>query len=128
MSAVLSFVPSGKEPELFGWYFYIGTSGSFAGTDNRFSIFIDPVKSAGTIYSRKGKTPEEKTVQLDGVLYVNPGADSPVEREVIDRMLNPFMQETSRGISVRIKFDGRTFEIENHTAGHPGSRIFLGEL
>jgi hypothetical protein len=126
--AVLSFVPSGEEPELFGWYFSIGESAASAGADNSFSIFIDPLKSAGTIYSRKGKTPEEKTVQLDGVLYVKPGTNSPVEQDVIDRILNPFVNETDRGVKVRIRFDGEVFETREYPASHSSSLVFRAEL
>ncbi|MDR2746422.1 MAG: hypothetical protein LBB77_03155, partial [Treponema sp.] len=126
--AVLSFIPSAKEPELFGWYFSIGESVSSAGTDNSFSIFIDPGKSAGTIYSRNGKTPEEKTLQLDCVIYVNPGINSAIEQEVIDRILGPFVRENTQGIKARIKFDGRGFEIKEYPAGRPNPLIFRGEF
>ncbi|MDR2758855.1 MAG: hypothetical protein LBB78_05705, partial [Spirochaetaceae bacterium] len=126
--AVLSFVPSGKEPELFGWYFSIGESVFSARADNSFSLFIDPVKSAGRIYSRTGKTPEEKILHLDGILYINPGTNSPVEQEIIDRMLKTFINETSRGIKVRIRFDGRTLEIREYPVSHSNSLIFLGRI
>jgi hypothetical protein len=126
--AVLSFLKSRKEPELFGWYFSIGASVSSARTDNSFSIFIDPLKSAKAIYSRNGKTPEEKTVQLDGILYVNPGTNSPIEQEIIDCIVEPFINETNRGIKVRIRFDGRTLEIREYPASHSNSFTFRGEL
>jgi hypothetical protein len=126
--AVLSFVPAGKEPELFGWYFSIGESAYPAKAGNSLSFFIDPLKSAGTIYSRNGKSPGEKTLQLDGILYVNPGANSLVEQDIIDRMLKPFIPKNSRGIKVRIRFNGRIFEIRKHPVSHPSSLIFRGEL
>ncbi|MHB9291769.1 hypothetical protein Holit_00852 [Hollandina sp. SP2] len=126
--AVVSFVPSEKDPELFGWYFSIGESVSPAGADKGFSIFIDPLKNPRTIYSRKGKTPEEKTVHLEGILYINPGANSPIEQEIIDHILKPFINETSRGIKVSIRFDGCTFEIREYPASHSNSPIFRGEL
>jgi hypothetical protein len=96
--------------------------------DKRFSIFIDPLKSPRRIYSRKGKSPEEKTVHLDGILYTNPGANSPIEQEIIDRMLKPFINETSRGINVRIRFDGHTLEIREYPASYSNSLIFRGEI
>jgi hypothetical protein len=126
--AVLSFVPSGEEPELFGWYFSIGESVFSARGDNSFSIFIDPLKSPRAIFSRDGKTPEEKTLQLDGILYINPGTNSPIEQDIIDRMVKPFINETSRGIKVRIRFDGRVFEIKEYPPSHPGPLIFRGEF
>jgi hypothetical protein len=124
----LSFVPSGAEPELLGWYFSIGTPGSSAKADKRISIFIDPLKSARAIYSRSGKTPAEKTVQLDGILYFSPETASPIEQEVIDRMPKPAANETGRGVKVRIRFDGRVFEIKEYPAGKPNALIFRGEL
>jgi hypothetical protein len=126
--AVLSFVPSEKDPELFGWYFSISEPASSPGADGGFSLFIDPLKSPGTIYSRKGKSPEEKTLQLDGVLYITPGTNSPFEQDIIDRMLKPFTNEINRGINVRIRFDGHAFEIKEYPASHPNPLIFQGEL
>jgi hypothetical protein len=128
MPAVLSFVPSGREPELFGWYFSIGDSFSSAGVDKSFSLFIDPLKSPGRIYSRNGKTPEEKTVQLDGILYINPGTNSPVEQDIVDRMLKPFINENTQGIKVRIRFDGCILEIREYPENHSNSLLFRGEL
>jgi hypothetical protein len=127
MSAVLSFVPSGKEPELFGWYFSVGESLSSARIDNSFSIFIDPLKSARTIFSRNGKTPEEKTLQLDCTLYVNPGTNSPFERQIVERNLAPFTAKNDRGIKAKISFDGNIFEIRRYPASHNTSLIFRGK-
>jgi hypothetical protein len=124
--AVLSFVPSAKEPELFGWYLAIGESTDSAGPDRGFSIFIDPLKSAGTIYSRKGKKPEEKRLLLNCDLYINPGTNPPLAR--INRMLKPFIPEDKQNIEVRISFDGRTFEIREYPARHSNSLIFRGNL
>jgi hypothetical protein len=67
--AALSFVLPGTEPELWGWYFSIGETASSARAGAGFSIFIDPLKSPETIYSRKGKTPGEKRLQLDRVIF-----------------------------------------------------------
>jgi hypothetical protein len=125
--AVLSFVPSGKEPELFGWYFSIGEPVHSARADNSFSIFIDPLKSPRAIYSRKSRTPEQKTLQLNGILYIKSGTNSPIGQGIIDRVLKPFINETSRGIKVRIRFDGRTLEIREYPATHSNPLIFRGD-
>jgi hypothetical protein len=123
-SAVLSLVPSGREPELFGWYFSIGESAASAKDDDSFSIFIDPLKSPKTIYSRGGKTPEEKKLQLDCVIYFNSGMNSPVEQEIIQSLLKPFINENAQGIKARISFDGNSFEIRQYPAEHGNSLIF----
>jgi hypothetical protein len=123
--AVLSFVPSAKDPEIFGWYLAIGES---AGTGNSFSIFIDPLKSARAIYSRNGKKAEEKKLQLDCDLYINPGINPPVAQYIINRILNPFIPKNKQNIKARISFDGRTFEIREYPARHAHSLIFRGEL
>jgi hypothetical protein len=129
--AVLSFIRPGTEPEeteLLGWYLSIGETASSAQADTGFSIFIDPLKSPGTIHSRKGKTPEEKRLQLDCAIYINPGIHSPVEQEIIDRMLKPFVNMNDQSIEARISFDGHSFEIRQHPARHSSSLIFRGEL
>jgi hypothetical protein len=126
--AVLSFVQPAAEPELLGWYLSIGETVPSVSTDNSFSIFIDPLKSPLMIYSRSGKTPGEKKLQLDCVIYVNPGMNSPAEQEIIDRMLKPFINMNDQGIEARISFDGRTFEIRQHPAASSNSLIFRGEL
>jgi hypothetical protein len=126
--AVLSFVPSAKEPELFGWYLAIGESAFPADEGRGFSIFIDPLQSAGRIYSRKGKTPEERRVQFDCALYINPETNTPVARDIINRVLKPFIPEEKQSITARISFDGRTFEIREYPARHPHSLIFRGNL
>jgi hypothetical protein len=126
--AVLSFVRPAAEPELLGWYLSIGETVSSTSANTGFSIFIDPLKSPLMIYSRNGKTPGEKRLQLDCVIYINPGMNSPVEQEIIDRMLKPFINEHDQGIEARIVFDGRTFEIQQHPARHGSSLIFRGEL
>ena len=126
--AVLSFLRPETEPELLGWYLSIGETVSSARTDTSFSIFIDPLKSAGTIYSRNGKTPGEKRLQLDCTIYCNPGMNSPIEQEIINSMLKPLINETNKGITARIIFDGRTFEIRQHPARHGSSLIFRREI
>jgi hypothetical protein len=130
MPAVLSFVRPGPEPELLGWYLSIRETYSSAQADTRFSIFIDPLKSPGAVYSCGGKAPEEKKAQLDCAIYINPGANSGFERDIIDRMLKPFLDKDRKhiqGIKARISFDGRTFEIKEHPARHGNSLIFRGE-
>jgi hypothetical protein len=126
--AVLRFIRPGTEPELFGWYLSIGEPSFPADEGQGFSIFIDPLKSAGRIYSRKGKTPKERKVHLHCILYTNPEADRPFEREIINNMLMPFAERNGRGINVRISFDGSRFEIRQYSAQHGNSLIFRGEL
>jgi hypothetical protein len=126
--AVLSFLPSINEPELFGWYFSIGLSVSSAEADKSFSIFIDPLKSPKTIYARNGKPPEEKRLRLDCTIHINPGTNSPIEQEIIDRMLKPFINVNERSIEAQIVFDGRTFEIRQDPSQHGNSLIFRGNI
>jgi hypothetical protein len=129
--AVISFVRPEKEsekPELLGWHFSIGETVSSARADAGFSIFIDPLKSPRTIYSRKGKTPGEKRLQLDCTIYINPEMNSPLEQDIIDRMLKPFINMNDQGIEARIIFDGHVFEIRQHPMQHGNSLIFRGEL
>jgi hypothetical protein len=125
--AVLSFLLPEMEPELFGWYLSIGETVSSARVDNSFSIFIDPLKSPRVIYSRNDKTPRQKKLQLDCTIYFNPGMNSPVEQDIIDRMLKPFVTMNDQSIEARIIFDGRTFEIRQHPARHGNSLVFRGE-
>jgi hypothetical protein len=125
--AVLSLLKSGAEPELFGWCFTAGESVSAAIADNSFSIFIDPLKNPRTIYSLNRKNPKEKKVQLDCNIYINPGVNSPVEQEIIDRILKPFINGNVRGIEARITFDGDTFEIRQYPARYDNSLIFSGK-
>jgi hypothetical protein len=127
-SAVISFVRPETEPELFGWYLSIGETVSSARTDAGFSIFIDPLKSPRAVYSRQGKTPGEKRLQLDCTLYINPGTNSPVEQEIIDSVLKPFIRENSQGIGARITFDGENFEIQEYPATHGNKIIFRGKI
>jgi hypothetical protein len=125
--AVLSFLRTGTEPGLFGWHLSMGESAASAIADQSFSIFIDPLKSPGIIYSRNGKSPEEKEIRLDCALYINSGTNSPVEQDIIDRVLNPFIGENDRGIKVRISFDGKDFEIRQYPAEHGSSLVFRGK-
>jgi hypothetical protein len=79
------------------------------------------------VYSRKGKTPGEKRLQLDCTIYINPGVNSPVEQDIIDRILKPFINMANKGIEARIIFDGQTFEIRQHPTQHGNSLIFKAE-
>jgi hypothetical protein len=54
--------------------------------------------------------------------------NSPVEQDIIDRILKPFINVNDQGIEARIIFDGHTFEIRQHPARHGNSVIFRGEL
>ena len=117
--AVLSFVPQQSEQNISGWFLAIGESGDF-------SIFIESRNSAKTIYSRRGKTPQERRVQIDCTLYINNNANASTEHGVIDRCLRPRIMGTSEGINIRIIFDGNTFEIRESSAGRSASLIFRG--
>ena len=119
--AVLSFVSPRIKQNVSGWFFAIGES-------NDFSIFIESRNAVKTIYSRKGKTPQEETLQIECVLYINDIANAPLEREVIERSLQHFTTGENKGINVRIIFDGKTFEIREHPARHSSNPIFRGTL
>jgi len=99
--AVLSFVPSQSGQNISGWFFAIGESSDF-------SFFIESQKSAKTIYSRRGKTPQEQRLRLKCTLYINDGE--------------------SDGLDVRIKFDGKTFEIREYPSRRSNSLIFRGNF
>jgi hypothetical protein len=126
-SAVLSFLRSETEPEFFGWRLVIGESVSAAMAGDSFSIFIDPLKNPRAIYSLNTKDPKEKRVRLDCTLYINPGINSPVAQEIIDRILKPFIGVHDQGIEVRIIFDEDHFEIRQRRAQHSNSLIFRGK-
>jgi hypothetical protein len=117
--AVLSFVPPGQEQNISGWFLAIGGSSDF-------SIFLESRNSAKTIYSRKGRTPHERRLQIDCTLYINDSASTLTERDVITRCLRPRIMGTSEGINIRIIFDGNTFEIREYPAKHSTPSIFRG--
>ncbi|MDR3336399.1 MAG: hypothetical protein LBT16_04265 [Treponema sp.] len=127
--AVLTFTKD-KTGQDFGWYF---TCGEFApdeftiGENASFSFFLDPRKSAKTIYSRGGKTPAQRTVRLDCTLYANPGINTAIERNIVERCLAPLVRADREGIDVRITFDGNAFEIREHPAAHGNTLIFRGQ-
>jgi hypothetical protein len=118
--AVLSFVPPEGEQELFGWYLAVGNSSSY-------TIFADPQKSLKTIFSRRGKTPQERAVTIDCTLYINQNAGSVIEKNVIERGLMPFVRINATGIGVTISFDGKNFVIKENQAAHSDKVIFSGE-
>jgi hypothetical protein len=118
---VLSFVPQQSEQNISGWFLAIGDSDDF-------SIIIESRNSAKTIYSCRGKTPQERNLQLDCTLYINNNANASTERDVIDRCLRPRIINTSEGINIRIIFDGNTFEIREYPARRSVSLIFRGTL
>jgi hypothetical protein len=91
-------------------------------------LLIDPLKSPRTIYSRDGKTPGEKRLQLDCAIYINPGMNAPLEQEIIDRILKPFIRKNSRSIRARIIFDGENFEIREYPPAHSNKIIFRGKI
>jgi hypothetical protein len=124
MQAVLTFTKdeSGKD---FGWYFTCGESA--AGESSSFLLFLDPRKSAKTIYSREGKTPAQRTVRLNCTLYTNPAISTALERDIVEKYLAPFVRADREGIDVRITFDGNTFEIREYPAAHANTLIFRGQ-
>jgi hypothetical protein len=126
--AVLSFTQPDSDPGFLGWYFIIRESTVSTAAGNSFSLFIDPLKNAKRIYSRKGKTPQERKLQLDCTLYIQGGTDTPIEQSVIDRSLKPFIDELNgQSINVRITFDGRVFEIKEYPPHRIETIIFRGE-
>jgi hypothetical protein len=122
--AVLTFTKdeSGRD---FGWYFSIGENAADETTS--FALFLDPRKSAKTIYARSGKTPAERKVRLDCTLYANPAVTTALERSIVERCVRPFIRADREGIDVRISFDGDIFEIREHPAAHGNTLIFRGQ-
>jgi hypothetical protein len=118
--AVLTFKEDEADQGYFGWYLSVGETASF-------SLFLDPRKSAKTIYSRKGKTPRKKTVKLDCTLYANPAVNTAIEQDIIEHCLAPLIVPGREGIDVRIIFDGDTFEIWEYPAMRKDALIFRGQ-
>ncbi|MCL2067372.1 MAG: hypothetical protein FWG99_07910 [Treponema sp.] len=125
--AHLSFVPLQTEHDISGWFLAISDS-----TD--FSVFFAPRNISKIIYSRKGKTPQERRLSLRGTLYINNAANSPVEGYILESFLRPYQKsymkayskEKGEGIEVRITFDGRTFEIREYPIRRDRPPIFTG--
>jgi len=124
--AVLSFVHPQSEQNISGWFLAIEENSSLK--PDGFSVFLESRNSAKTIYSRRGKTPQERKLQLDCTLYINDSANTPIEKEIIKRCLRPYLLGISESIQVRITFDGRTLEINQHPARRSSSLIFRGTL
>jgi hypothetical protein len=126
MPAVLTFRHEKTGQEYFGW--------QLAVDDSSFFIFIDPKKSLETIYRRGNKTPARHSplpfgkwpLQLECTLYVNPAANSAVEKNIIARCLAPFTRADRQGIDALITFDGDVFEIQEYPALHGSTLIFRG--
>jgi hypothetical protein len=118
-SALAFILPQGEQ-QLFGWYLAIGQSSSY-------TLFIDPRKSAMTIYGRKGTSPREHKVTIDCTLYINPAAGTGMEQTIVEQSLTPFIQMNHRGIDAQIIFDGEIFEIEEHPKTHTNAVIFHGK-
>jgi len=128
--AVLTFTKD-EAGQDFGWYFTCNefTLGEFTDGENAsFLLFLDPRKSAKTIYSRSGKTPAQRMVRLDCTLYANPGITTALERNIVEQCLAPFIRADREGIDVRITFDGNAFEIREHPAAHSNTLIFRGQI
>ncbi|MDR2019779.1 MAG: hypothetical protein LBQ14_03345 [Treponema sp.] len=114
--AALQFHTGEENGELLGWYLSINGNTSFA-------LFLDPRKNVGTIYSRQGKTPEQRRVKIDCTLYVNPGRTSVQEQNSIGR----FNRTDRQGIDISITFDGGNFEIRESPSRHGDALIFRGQ-
>jgi hypothetical protein len=67
-------------------------------------------------------------LRINGTLFINGGANTSAERDIIERCLRPYITGTDEGIKVRIIFDGRTFEIREHPAKRNEPLIFQGNL
>jgi hypothetical protein len=114
----LAFVPPQNEHSVFGWYLAAGPS---------CTLFIDPQDSLEAIYRRKGKTPRERAVTLDCVIYAHPAGKRGVEKSSVAQYLESFASETRNGIKARVTFDGETFEIREHPTLHNNRVIFRGK-
>ncbi|MDR2731567.1 MAG: hypothetical protein LBB81_11815, partial [Treponema sp.] len=119
--AVLAFAPQRSELNISGWFLTAG-----GGSD--FFIFIESRNSANAIYSRKGKTPQEKKLRIKCTLYFNDNASTQAERNIIQRCLQRFITGENKGIDAKIIFDGKTFEIREHPAKHGNALIFRGTI
>jgi hypothetical protein len=130
LPVVLNYRPSpSSERGLFGWFFTIEDPSTSAGDEAIFSIFIDPLFSARTIYSRQGKTPEDRTLRLKCGLYtdtgiLNPDLQDKAEKTIFEKRLLSFMGNIREGAEVTLSFDGKTFEIQER----PGFRVIFQGL
>gem|GEM_PF-834448 len=119
LPAVLSFVPTQSGQNISGWFFTINENSNFI-------FFVEPHNIAKTIYSRKGRSPQERRLELSCTLHINDNASSPIEQNIIEHSLMPHIREKSNTINVNIRFDGRTFEIRENSAGANRLPIFCG--
>jgi hypothetical protein len=117
---VLRFHSGEENGEYLGWYLSIGNN-------NSFTFFIDPQKSAGTICSRQGKTPEQKKLKINCTLYVNPGRTHTLEQSVIENSIKPFYRADREGIDISITYDGKNFEIRESPPRHGSTLMFRGQ-
>ncbi|MDR1636930.1 MAG: hypothetical protein LBR93_06295 [Treponema sp.] len=121
LPAVLTFTPLETGNHAFGWNLTAGPSPSF-------TLFIDPEKSAKTIYARKGKSPGELPLTIDCVVYINSTVKAGgFEQTAVEWSFAPFTRESSRGIGARLTFDGEYFEIQEHPPIHSNKTIFRGK-
>jgi hypothetical protein len=118
--ATLHFHTGEENGDFLGWYLSIGDNDSF-------TFFIDPKKSAGTIYSRQGKTPEQSRIRIKCTLYVKPGRSSAIEQRIIENSIKPFIRADQEGIDVSITYNGHTFEIRESPSRHGSTLIFQGQ-
>ncbi|MDR1894116.1 MAG: hypothetical protein LBQ61_05400 [Spirochaetales bacterium] len=118
--AVLTFTPQQGGQQVFGWHLTVGQAPSW-------TLFVDPQKSAKTIYQRGGKSPGERSVRIDCTAYINPGAKTGPEQTVIEQCLEPFIKEGRPGLDLRIIFDGEEFEIREYPPSHSSTTIFRGK-
>jgi hypothetical protein len=123
---VLSFRPAESGRGLLGWHFGVGEN-------EPASLYIDPLKSAKTIYSRKGKTPEQRTLRLYTTLYVNEdmlkaGPSPAGGSDPAGGSLLPLLRVRGESLTARIMFDGETFEIREHPPRSANPVIFRAEI
>jgi hypothetical protein len=118
--ATLQFHTGEENGELFGWYLS-------AGNGNSFTFFLDPQKSAATIYARQGKTPEQNRTKVNCTLYVNPGRTTSLEQRIIENSIKPFNRTDREGIDVSITYNGEIFEIRESPPRHGETLIFRGQ-
>jgi hypothetical protein len=117
--ASLSFISPNTNDNVSGWFLAIGDSSDFF-------FYIDPRNGAKTIYSRKGKTPQERKMQIECTLYINDNANAPLEKDVMERTLRRYIIGKNKSINARIIFDGKAFEIREHPSKYENTPIFRG--
>jgi hypothetical protein len=121
LPATLRLHTGEENGELFGWYLSINDG-------NSFTFFLDPKKSAASIYSRQGKPPEQRGVKINCTLYVNPGGTTYLEQRIIEDSVTPFNRTDREGIDVSINYNGNVFEIRESPPRHGNNTlIFRGK-